>query len=56
MIYPFEEILVHASRFITLRSGDLVFTGTPAGVGPVKPGDMLEGHIGGKIALSCRII
>lgn len=46
MIFSFEEILVHVSRYVTFRRGDLVYTGTPAGVGPVHPGDHLEGWLG----------
>ncbi len=45
MIYGFEEILSHVSDYFTLEPGDLVFTGTPAGVGPVEPGDVLEGFL-----------
>ncbi len=46
MIFSFEEIIVHLSKYVTLKPGDLVYTGTPAGVGPVHPGDHLEGFIG----------
>lgn len=46
LIFSFEDILVFVSRYITLRKGDLIFTGTPAGVGPVAIGDYLEGFIG----------
>ncbi|WP_262246781.1 fumarylacetoacetate hydrolase family protein [Parapedobacter soli] len=45
MIFSFEDILVFVSQYITLRKGDLVFTGTPAGVGPVAIGDYLEGFL-----------
>lgn len=45
MIYGFEYILSHVSQYFTLEPGDLVFTGTPAGVGPVEPGDVLEGFL-----------
>lgn len=55
MIYPFSEIIAHVSRFTTLRKGDLIFTGTPAGVGPVKTGDLLEGYIGEIPVLKVRI-
>jgi len=55
MIHSFDDIIVHASRFVTLRTGDLIFTGTPAGVGPVKVGDRLEGYIGEKLMLTCNI-
>ncbi|MCD4744863.1 MAG: fumarylacetoacetate hydrolase family protein [Bacteroidales bacterium] len=42
MIFSFEAIIAYISRFITLKIGDLIFTGTPAGVGPVKIGDHLK--------------
>jgi len=42
MIFPFERQISYISRFITFKTGDLLFTGTPAGVGPVKTGDHLE--------------
>ena len=45
MIFNMEEIISYVSQFIMLRMGDLVFTGTPAGVGPVKIGDRLIGFI-----------
>ncbi len=45
MIFPFDDIIAHVSRYITLKIGDLIYTGTPAGVGPVKIGDRLEGFI-----------
>nr|WP_317631150.1 fumarylacetoacetate hydrolase family protein [uncultured Flavobacterium sp.] len=45
MIWNFDEIITYVSQFFTLKTGDLIFTGTPAGVGPVKPGDVLEGFI-----------
>jgi acylpyruvate hydrolase len=47
MIHPVPKILAHASRFMTLERGDLVATGTPAGVGAVKSGDTLEAEIVG---------
>jgi acylpyruvate hydrolase len=45
MIFSFSQIISFVSRFITLKKGDLIFTGTPEGVGPVKIGDKLEGFI-----------
>jgi 2-keto-4-pentenoate hydratase/2-oxohepta-3-ene-1,7-dioic acid hydratase in catechol pathway len=45
MLYPFGEILAYMSRFITLKKGDLIFTGTPKGVGPIKVGDRFEAFI-----------
>ncbi len=46
-IWNVPEQIAYLSRMITLQPGDLIFTGTPAGVGPVNPGDKLEGHIDG---------
>ena len=42
MIYSFDSIISYVSKFVTLRKGDLIFTGTPAGVGPVQAGDVLD--------------
>ncbi len=47
MIWKPLEIICSLSNFYTLMPGDLVYTGTPAGVGQILPGDMLEGHIEG---------
>lgn len=45
MLFSFEDIIVYVSKFFKLQMGDLIYTGTPAGVGPVKIGDKLEGFI-----------
>ena len=45
MIFGFEYVISYLSRFFTLRTGDLIFTGTPKGVGPVQPGDTLSAFI-----------
>lgn len=45
MLYSFDRIIAEASRYFTLKIGDLIFTGTPPGVGPVVPGDHLQGWI-----------
>jgi 2-keto-4-pentenoate hydratase/2-oxohepta-3-ene-1,7-dioic acid hydratase in catechol pathway len=42
MIFSIDQIIAHVSKFITLKTGDLIFTGTPAGVGPVAIGDCLK--------------
>jgi fumarylpyruvate hydrolase len=47
MIWNVPEMISYLSRLITLRAGDLIMSGTPAGVGPVAPGDRLEGHVAG---------
>ena len=46
-IWNVQEQIAYLSRLVTLQPGDLIFTGTPAGVGPVKGGDKLEGHVDG---------
>jgi 2-keto-4-pentenoate hydratase/2-oxohepta-3-ene-1,7-dioic acid hydratase in catechol pathway len=46
MIFSFDQLLTHISRYFTVNIGDLVFTGTPAGVGRVQIGDRLEGFLG----------
>jgi fumarylpyruvate hydrolase len=43
------------SRSVTLKAGDLVFTGTPAGVGPLQPGDFVEGGVAGIGELSMTV-
>ena len=47
MMFSFSKIIAYASQYFTLQTGDLIFTGTPAGVGPVKIGDKLEGFLEG---------
>jgi fumarylpyruvate hydrolase len=47
MIWKVPDVIAHLSRLFTLAAGDVIFTGTPAGVGPVKPGDRLHGHVDG---------
>ena len=46
MIFDFDTLIEYVSRFFTLKTGDMIYTGTPAGVGPVVIGDHLEGFIG----------
>ena len=48
MIFPIDDIIAHVSKYFTLKIGDLIYTGTPAGVGPVKIGDRLEGFLEGE--------
>ena len=55
LVWKTPEIIAHLSQFYHLRPGDLIFTGTPAGVGPVEPGDVLEGSIAGVGALTATI-
>jgi 2-keto-4-pentenoate hydratase/2-oxohepta-3-ene-1,7-dioic acid hydratase in catechol pathway len=48
MIFNINQIIAYISTFMTLKKGDLIYTGTPAGVGPVAIGDVLEGFLEGK--------
>lgn len=45
VLFNFDHIIMYLSRFFTLRTGDLIFTGTPKGVGPVKVGNVLSAYI-----------
>lgn len=51
MIFHIDKLIAYASKFVTIRTGDLLFTGTPAGVGPVKIGDRLKGYLNGELML-----
>ncbi len=55
MIFSFEEIISYISRFITLKMGDMIFTGTPSGVGPIVIGDRLEAFIENQKLLGCSV-
>ena len=55
MIFTIDQIISYVSQFFTLKIGDVIYTGTPAGVGPVKIGDKLEGFIGEKQLISLDI-
>jgi fumarylpyruvate hydrolase len=55
MIWSVPEVVAQLSRQVTLGAGDLIYTGTPAGVGPVVPGDLLAAHIDGLPSLTITI-
>lgn len=52
MLYKVDELIAYISRYFTLKTGDILYTGTPAGVGPVKIDDHLEGYIEDRKVLS----
>ncbi|MDD1770350.1 MAG: fumarylacetoacetate hydrolase family protein [Methanomassiliicoccales archaeon] len=47
MMYPVEELIAYITRYMTLEAGDVIATGTPEGVGPIAPGDVVEVEISG---------
>jgi len=55
MIFNVDSIIAYASKYFTLNIGDLIFTGTPAGVGPVNVQDRLEGYLAGTKVLDVAI-
>jgi 2-keto-4-pentenoate hydratase/2-oxohepta-3-ene-1,7-dioic acid hydratase in catechol pathway len=55
LLFDYDVVIEHVSKFITLKTGDLLFTGTPVGVGPVKQGDILEGYIENEKYIECEI-
>lgn len=55
LIFDFDRIISYVSKFVTLRTGDLIFTGTPVGVGPVKIGDRLRGYLEDELMLDFNI-
>lgn len=54
MLWSVDDIVAYVSKYFTLKTGDLIFTGTPAGVGPVHIGDLLEGWVEERKVLVCR--
>ena len=55
MLWSIDTLINEVSRFFTLKIGDIIFTGTPAGVGPVVENDVLEGYLGSKKAFTLKI-
>ena len=55
MLWNIDALIAEISTFFTLKIGDIIFTGTPAGVGAVAPNDVLEGFLEGKNAFSVKI-
>ena len=55
MLFDFATIISYVSQFFTLKKGDLIYTGTPAGVGPVQTGDELIGFIGNEKMLHVEV-
>lgn len=55
LLFSFDKIIAYVSQFVTLKVGDLIFTGTPQGVGPVKIGDKLQGFVNNELYLEFEI-
>ena len=56
LIWNVNETIEHLSKYFALMPGDLIFTGTPEGVGAVKPGDLMAGGIAGIGTLQVRVV
>lgn len=55
MLFSIDTLIAYVSQFMTLKTGDLIYTGTPAGVGPIAIGDTLKGFIGEKEMFEVRV-
>lgn len=55
MIYTVDRLIAYISRYVTLKIGDLIFTGTPAGIGPVSIDQHLDGYLEGRKVLSFNV-
>ena len=55
MIFPVDEVISFVSQYMTIKTGDLLFTGTPEGVGPVSIGDHLEAYLEGRKMLDFHV-
>jgi 2-keto-4-pentenoate hydratase/2-oxohepta-3-ene-1,7-dioic acid hydratase in catechol pathway len=56
MIYSVEEMIAMVSEIMTLERGDLIMTGTPEGVGEIKPGDVIEAELGDICSLKVNVV
>jgi 2-keto-4-pentenoate hydratase/2-oxohepta-3-ene-1,7-dioic acid hydratase in catechol pathway len=55
MIFDFDAIIAYVSQYMTLKIGDLIFTGTPSGVGKVSAGDELTGFLGERSMFQVKV-
>ena len=55
LLFSFDQIISYVSKYVTLKVGDLIYTGTPSGVGAVVIGDKLQGYINGDLFLDFEV-
>jgi 2-keto-4-pentenoate hydratase/2-oxohepta-3-ene-1,7-dioic acid hydratase in catechol pathway len=55
LLFSFDKVISYVSKFVTLKVGDLIYTGTPEGVGPVSIGDKIQGYIKGDLFLEFEV-
>ena len=55
MLFSITDLLVYTSQYFKLQVGDLFYTGTPSGVGPIKIGDVFEGYLEDKLVFTCAV-
>lgn len=55
MMHSVDEVIAHVSQYFMLKTGDLIFTGTPEGVGPIAAGDELKGFLGDMQLFRCGV-
>lgn len=55
MLWKIDELISYVSQYFTLKIGDIIFTGTPAGVGPVAPNDKLKGFLGKEAMFTIKV-
>ena len=55
LLFSFDKVIAYVSKFVTLKVGDLIYTGTPEGVGPVAIGDKLQGYIKDELFLEFEV-
>ena len=56
MFFDIDTIIEYVSKFMTLKKGDLIYTGTPAGVGKIESGDLYQGYLNGQKTLELRVL
>jgi 2-keto-4-pentenoate hydratase/2-oxohepta-3-ene-1,7-dioic acid hydratase in catechol pathway len=55
MMHAVDAVIAHVSQYFMLKTGDLIFTGTPEGVGAVSAGDELKGYLGEQMLFRCKV-